>query len=368
MPDVDSLIASTTYTIAVKEGYAEGLGIAASLFTKFKLTKVTRRLGEGFETPVRHLNSANLNVNYVADLSTRSDAATISSSAKALTTSSITAKVVAKLAAANFPNAADIDVKTISTESVQVVQFVDVNGHTNRLSKSTNFVQLHVNGALTYEKVAGLIINGYRITVYGPSTMWVAGMPADSWSTRMPETLMNSIKLTQMKKMWASAAVVTVAPPPAPPPAVPPAVPPPAAPPPPPAGPSVVLRAPQTVTVRPNDDDDDDKVLIIVIICAGVVVVVGALVIVAIYTFLNKTGGSSKIGIEESFSSVAPGNSGKKSGDDPSQKYGRPDSTGGSPSTPPPSGPEGGLGLGESPQKDAGAEAPKPDVLGANSG
>jgi hypothetical protein len=120
MPDVDSFIASTTYTNAFKEGYAEVLGIAASLFTKFKLTKVTRRLREGLETPIRHLNVANLNVEYEVDLSTRSDAAAISSSAKALTTSSITAKVVAKLASANFPKAADIHVKTFSTDKPQV--------------------------------------------------------------------------------------------------------------------------------------------------------------------------------------------------------------------------------------------------------
>jgi hypothetical protein len=115
MPDVDSIIVSTTYRNAFKEGYAEALGIAASLFTKFKLAKVTRRLGEGFETPVRHLNAVNLNVEYEADVSTRSDAAAISSSAKSLTASSITPKVVAKLAAANFPNAADIDVKTFNS-------------------------------------------------------------------------------------------------------------------------------------------------------------------------------------------------------------------------------------------------------------
>jgi hypothetical protein len=136
MPDVDSLIASTAYTNAFKEGYAEALGIVASLFTKFKLAKVTRRLGEGFETPVRHLSAANLNVEYEADLSTSSDAAAISSSAKSLTASSITAKVGAKLAAANFPNAADIDVKTFSsTEKPQV----GVIGGQGRIHTASSF-------------------------------------------------------------------------------------------------------------------------------------------------------------------------------------------------------------------------------------
>jgi uncharacterized protein (DUF305 family) len=115
VPDVDALIADKHYANAVKEGYAEVLGIAASLFTKFSLTKVNRRLGEEYKTPVRQLNAANLKVEYEVDLSTVSTAA-VSSKAKSLTTSAITTTVKAKLVAAKFSNAANVAVKAFTAE------------------------------------------------------------------------------------------------------------------------------------------------------------------------------------------------------------------------------------------------------------
>jgi hypothetical protein len=96
--DIDHIVNNQTRKDAMKEGFAASIGVDVNKFTKFEITKHSnRRLHEATEASARHLADANLKITYAIDLTGVADAAQITISAKALSTSNLTQQVQEKL-------------------------------------------------------------------------------------------------------------------------------------------------------------------------------------------------------------------------------------------------------------------------------
>jgi hypothetical protein len=113
--DVDAFISNETLKLAMKQGFAETIKVPVNLFTKFDLTKKSRRLDVQNEALVRKLAAANVNVAYEVNLKGRADAAQITAKAKTISTSALTAKVKGKLKSVGY------------TQTVEAKTFTAVN-------------------------------------------------------------------------------------------------------------------------------------------------------------------------------------------------------------------------------------------------
>jgi hypothetical protein len=103
--DVDLIVNNQTRKDAMKEGFAVAIKVAVSKFTKFEVTKHTRRLGVEQEAPVRQLTGHNINVAYTIDLTGLANKAKIAADAKILTTATLQQKVQEKLSAVGYKGA-----------------------------------------------------------------------------------------------------------------------------------------------------------------------------------------------------------------------------------------------------------------------
>jgi hypothetical protein len=101
--DVDLFVNNQTRKDAMKEGFAAAIMVPVSKFTKFEVTKVTRRrLRAEQEASVRQLAGHNINVAYAIDVSSIANQSKIVSDAKALTGAILQQKVKEKLTTVGY--------------------------------------------------------------------------------------------------------------------------------------------------------------------------------------------------------------------------------------------------------------------------
>jgi hypothetical protein len=116
--DVDAFIANTAMVNAMKEGFAAAIGVAVGRFSKFEVTKKTRRrLGMQTETSARQLQTAeNVNVAYEVDLTGLATADQITTTAQALQPAALQQQVQTKLTTAGY--AGTVEAKTFNAGTV----------------------------------------------------------------------------------------------------------------------------------------------------------------------------------------------------------------------------------------------------------
>jgi peptide/nickel transport system substrate-binding protein len=113
--DVDAFISNSALTLAIKKGFGETIGVAVSKFTKFDLTKTSRRLDVQNEALARKLAAANVNVAYEVNLKGLANAAQISAQAKAIPKETLTAKVQGQLKSAGYTQT--VEAKTFTVKN-----------------------------------------------------------------------------------------------------------------------------------------------------------------------------------------------------------------------------------------------------------